>query len=49
MDVSGSALANLMDAGYLCRHDEDTFFHDLWVRKLMNHYCSERIGDGYES
>jgi hypothetical protein len=29
MDVSGRVLANLMDAGYPCRHDEDLYFHVL--------------------
>ena len=29
MDVSGGILANLMDAGYPCRHDEDLYFHVL--------------------
>jgi hypothetical protein len=29
MDVSGGILANLMDAGYPCRHDEDRHFHVL--------------------
>jgi len=28
-EVSGRILANLMDAGYPCRHDEDLYFHVL--------------------
>jgi hypothetical protein len=38
MDVSGSILANLMDAGYPCRHDEVRISFSVGERRIMEHF-----------
>jgi hypothetical protein len=39
MDVSGSILAHLMDAGHPCRHDEVLpFSFSVGEHKIMNHF-----------